>query len=296
LYTGGYLKICAIALVLILLTSSGCLGSEVSVANWPDGYKSAVILSFDVEQAQAADILKAAEILEEHDADATFFVVAGYYSESEELLYPLEKYEIASKGWDQSAWSENPQARKDNIMKAHSWFESKGYSPVGFRSPFLKRDEKIFDILSELGYGYDSSETSLLPTKEGDVFEIPLSVSYDPFWNVDVESYLPLFYFSFEKTYEDDGLFQFYTYPEHLDERGEVFLEYISRKNVWLTSNRDVLDWWKARAQIDLKVSGNSAMVTNNGDNPISGVTLKLGEDYIVLEEIGVGETLKVEV
>ncbi|MFV2040902.1 MAG: hypothetical protein ACC644_02825, partial [Candidatus Hydrothermarchaeales archaeon] len=68
----GYL-----VLMVLIIAVSGCIGGEVQISNWPSGYDAAVVISFDVEQAQATDITRAADLLEKYDAKATFFVVAG---------------------------------------------------------------------------------------------------------------------------------------------------------------------------------------------------------------------------
>jgi hypothetical protein len=278
----------------MLMATSGCLGQSVYLSNWPNGHKSVVVLSFDLEQAQAKDIKKVIDLLEEYNADATFFVVAGYYEDSSALLNPLRNYEVASKGWDQGGWSERFDLQRESIRRAHEFFTSQGFNPVGFRAPFLRNTEETFEALSDLGYLYDSSEVGLTPTQHNDVIELPLSVAYDPFWNDEVEDYLPLLYLAFDSTYDRQGLFLFYTLPEHVNDRLGVFMDYVESKDVWLASGKAVAEWWSARELISLEVEGKTAIVTNNGANSISGVTLSTGDESITLPEIKPGEKVTI--
>jgi peptidoglycan/xylan/chitin deacetylase (PgdA/CDA1 family) len=278
----------------MLMATSGCLGQSLSLSNWPNGHKSAVVLSFDLEQAQAEDIKKVIDLLERYNADATFFVVAGYYEDSPALLNPLKSYEVASKGWDQGKWSEKLDSQRESIRRAHEFFTSHGFNPVGFRAPFLRNSEETFEVLSDMGYRYDSSEVGLTPNLRNGIIELPLSVAYDPFWNNDVEDYLPLLYLTFDATYDRQGLFLFYTLPEHVNDRLRVFMEHVVSKDVWLASGRDIAEWWSARDLISLEVKGKTAIVTNNGASPISGVTLLTGNEDIILPEIKPGETVKI--
>jgi peptidoglycan/xylan/chitin deacetylase (PgdA/CDA1 family) len=179
---GGSLKPSLVIIFVVLFGTSGCLGSDVSLANWPDGHESAVVISFDVEQAQAADLQRLIILLEKYNAKATFFVVAGYYEGAEDTLEPLRDYEVASKGWDQGEWAESYEEQRDSIKRSHDMLSSLGFNPAGFRAPFLMNNQETFAVLSDLGYLYDSSDNGMLPTLHGEIVEIPLSIAYDPFW------------------------------------------------------------------------------------------------------------------
>ncbi len=274
----------------------GCLGPEVSLANWPDGHSSAVVVTFDVEQSQAGDLERVTDLLKEMDAKATFFVVAGYYEGVEEMLYPLHDYEVASKGWKQSHWSLDTEDQRESISKAHAWLTTQGYDPVGFRAPFLQRDGATIEVLQDLGYTYDSTDTGLLPSRTDGVIEIPLSVAYDPFWNDDVEEYLPLTYQAFETTHEKGGLFTFYTLPEHTDERTKVFLKYLKGRGVWMASATDVAQWWSKRENVSLVVDGEDALVTNHGASTIEGLTVHTSYGDEVIPELKPEETVRIQV
>lgn len=283
-------------LFVALLATAGCLGPSVSIANWPDGHRAAVIVSFDVEQSSAADLKKVADLLNKYDAQATFFVVAGYYEGVGGILKPLDGFEVANKGWKQGEWSMSPESQLTSIKRSHIWLESNGFKPAGFRAPYLKSNEDTFKVLSDLGYKYDSSKTGLLPTRENNITEVPLSVSYDPFWNENVEEYLPLLYLAFENTYDKEGLFNFYTLPERVTGRWETFLQHVLSKDVWIASAGEVSDWWEKREKVSLRIDGSQAVITNNGTTMIGGLTLKTNRGYILLPRIEAGGTIRVEI
>jgi len=284
----------AILLCLIILLLPGCFGKSVSISNWPEGRKAALVITFDVEQANSSHIQRVVRALEARDAKATFFVVPGYYEGAEEALQPLKAYEVASKGWRQSEWRLDTEAQRKSIEMAHRKLATQGVAAKGFRAPFLRANQATFEILRELGYAYDSSETGLLPSSRNQLVEVPLSVAYDPFWSEEVEEYLPLFYYAFEKTYEEGGLFSFYTLPEHVDDRWEVFLTYASEKDVWIATAGEVAEWWRRKGLVELAVQDDKAVLTNHGDKPVQGITLRAGDRLIPVPELKAGQTLEV--
>lgn len=296
LLSGGIVRRVAISvMVLLVLVFSGCFGDNVSIANWPFGYSSAVVVSFEVEQAQAADLERVVELLREHDAGATFFVVAGYYEGAPGILEPLKGFDVASKGWNQSEWVSRDDSHRGELMRSVGWLNGAGFDTAGFKAPFLRINDETFSVLPELGFDYDSSLVGHLPSMRDGIVEVPLAVSYDPFWNEDVERYLPLFYYVFEETYAVDGLFLFHTYPEHVGEGFESFLFYVSGRDVWMVSAREVADWWALRSDVSLMVEDGAAVLTNNGDRGVSSLALKIDGDYREVPFIASGESVRVE-
>lgn len=285
-----------LVLLVLFILSAGCVGGNVQISNWPSGYEAAAVISFDVEQAQTQDITRTVELLNKYDAKATFFVVAGYYTGAEEILEPLHSFEVASKGWDQSTWPDDYESQRESIKRAHTMLTENGFKPRGFRAPYLKSGAETLAALSDLKYTYDSSGTGLLPTVEEGVVKLPLSVSYDAFWNDAVEDYLPLFYLAFEKTVDNGGVFTFYTLPENVDNRFEAFLKHLDRQNVWVVTGSEVSDWWMLRSQLSLKIVGDTAVVTNNGKSSVSGATLTTKKGFVALPTIAPGESARVKI
>jgi peptidoglycan/xylan/chitin deacetylase (PgdA/CDA1 family) len=101
------------------------------------------------------------EILEERHIKATFFTT-GYFTEKRsKLMREVVKrgHEIACHGYvHQSLISLDNITLKSEIIRATKILRRiAGIPPVGFRAPQCLIDQRILDILEELGYRYDSS-------------------------------------------------------------------------------------------------------------------------------------------
>ncbi len=270
--------------IIILLLTIGCLGSpqDVQIANWPEGYKSAVCITFDTELATGSQIEQVTNALGQKNA--TFFVVAGYFENRQEDLELLRDYDVASMAWEQRGW-ENSELGEEFQLKemqmAHKWLVERGFNPRGFRAPFLKSNEDTIRAVSTMGYTYDSSQyAGTMPYMVDGIVEIPLSLNFDIYWNEKSIGYSTLpFYLAFEDTYKGEGLFTFYSHVEMASEGTEDlsgFLDYAATKHVWVASAGQVADWWILRNSIELTVDGGRITVRNNGDRPADGVTIKI--------------------
>jgi peptidoglycan/xylan/chitin deacetylase (PgdA/CDA1 family) len=270
--------------IIILLLALGCLGSpqDVQIANWPDGHKSAVCITFDTELATGSQIESLTNAL--GTKNATFFIVSGYFKDRQEDLELLRDFDIGSLAWSQGEWrnsdlSEEYQLRE--MQMAHEWLVEGGFNPRGFRAPFLLSNEDTIKAVSTMGYAYDSSQYlgTMLYVKDG-VVEIPLTLNFDSYWNEKSTGYSTLpFYLAFDDTYKKDGLFTFYSHVETASENIEElsdFLGYATAKRVWVAPAGQIADWWISRSKLELTVEGDLITVKNNGDEPIEGVTVKI--------------------
>lgn len=309
---------------IVLLLISGCLaagpGEEISIANWPHGYKSAVVATFDTEAASLRQLEDVAAVLSSKNANATFFVVAGYFQKNPQDLEVIKKYEVANLGWMQSSWANATltwEFQRSEIKKADEWLRSNGFAPVGFRAPFLRSDAATFKVLESLGYKYDSSQyPGFLPYRFGKIIEVPLSLNFDLYWDKSVAGYstAPV-YIAFQKSYDEDGLFCFYTHTRRVNENLQdfsYFMNYAGARNVWFASAGEVAEWWAQREKLELRVKGGEIIVKNNGDSSVKGAAIRFKpkkkvagavaqqeyEDvsYAVLPEIPTGGEVKVKV
>ncbi len=309
---------------LVLLLISGCLtagpGEEISIANWPDGYKSAVVATFDTEAASLQQLGDIANVLKSKNANATFFVVAGYFQKNQQDLEVIKQYEVASLGWMQKDWADAAltwEFQKSEIKKADEWLRNNSFSPVGFRAPFLRSGAATFKILESLNYKYDSSQYhGFLPYRFGKIIEVPLSLNFDLYWDKNVASYSTVpAYIIFQRSYDEDALFTFYAHTKRVNENLQDFSNFInfaSARNVWLASAGEVAEWWAQREKLELQIKGNEITVKNKGDKIVSGATIKLKSKkkvagavaaqeykdvlYAVLPEIPAGGEVKVRV
>ncbi len=271
-------------LLIVLLLTVGCLGSsqEVQIANWPHGYKSAVSITFDTELATRGQIEEVISTLD--TKNATFFVVAGYFEDRPEDLEPLKEYDVASMAWAQWDWEHSDLSETfqlNEMQRADSWLVKNGFSPKGFRAPFLRDNENTIRAVRAMGYAYDSSQkVGAMPYMVDGVVEIPLSLDFDVLWNENSMKYstLPL-YLTFDETYKNDGLFTFYSHVQKASENTgnlSAFLNYASARHVWFANADQVAQWWILRSNLELTVDGTMITVKNNGDKPVSGVTVKI--------------------
>lgn len=276
-----------VLLLASLFFAASCLSpplEEVALANWPNGYKSAVAITFETETPSRSQLAAIAEVLRERGLNATFFVVAGYFEGKEEVLEEIRGFEIGNLAWMQEDWKDRGLTRdfqRREITRADAWLRSRGFAPRGYRAPFLKTDVDTYAVLEDLGYAYDASQWfGFYPYRIGGILEVPLSLNYDLYWSDYSMSYsmLPT-YLAFQESYAKEGLFTFYTHTNkvYLNMNNFTrFLDYARQRDVWFASTGEVAEWWSKREKLQLNVEGNRIIVTNNGDRRIAGVTLKL--------------------
>lgn len=270
--------------ILILFLTVGCLGSpqDVQIASWPQGYKSAVCITFDTEIANGSQIERVINTL--GSKNATFFIVAGYFEGRQEDLELLRNYDIGSMAWAQADWEDSDLSEEFQLKEmqtAHEWLAERGFNPTGFRAPFLKSNEDTIEAVSAMGYTYDSSQyLGTMPYITDGVVEIPLSLNFDAYWNEKSIGYSTLpFYLAFEDTYKSEGLFTFYSHVGTASENIEdlrAFLDYMSTKRLWIAPAEQVADWWISRNGLYLTVRGDVITVKNTGGKPVEGVTIKI--------------------
>ncbi len=270
-------------MALILL--GGCIvPSDAQIANWPNGHKSAVAITFEVEGNVGEQLLGLTELLRAKGVSATFFVVSGYLQNNPEDLDALSGYEIANMGWHQAQWKDKEltaEFQREQIMRSHTWLVEKGIEPTGFRAPFLEPTPETYEILEELGYSYDSSRHyGFLPYMIGDIVEIPLSVNYDLYWNDRSISYSTMpTYLAFQKSYNEDGLFTFYGHTDttyaHM-KNFSTLLKYMDAQDVWFASCKEIADWWRQKEKLELSIEKDEITIRNNGDSRVERATVKI--------------------
>ncbi len=309
-----------VILLAILVLVGGCIspgGAELS--NWPNGYSSAVAITFDTEIVTESQLKDLVNILESRGLNATFFVVAGYFQDKPNFLELLRDYEVASLGWYHADWKDAELTREfqqAEIEKAHEWFARRGFWVSGFRTPYLVSNRETFDILSEIGYAYDSSRYyDFLPYMIGNMVEIPLSVNYDLYWDERSIRYatMPTF-LAFQKSRDEGGLFVFSSHVNTVHSHPKDFVDLLDfmRKGdgVWFATCEDIAEWWRRRGDLELSKSGETITVLNKGRASVEGVTVKVpgqrmvegalsaniidGHTYAVLHEIQPGKSISI--
>lgn len=266
--------------LLLLMLFSACLGQEeVRLSKHPYGYKAAVVVTFDTEVVRGGELEAIAEELRQRGMNATFFVVAGYFQNNAEALAPLRSFEVASMAWVQPAWvNASGEERRQQILKAHAWFERHGFEVRGFRAPYLNASRATLELVAELGYAYDSSLFyGFEPYSVGGVLEIPVSMNFDSFWDEEKMSFtLPLAYLAFQRAYDAGEVFTLLTHVQTASRNLEnftAFLDYMRERRVWFPSAGELAEWWLARENLELAVEGNTLILRNHNARAVKGAT-----------------------
>ncbi len=137
-----------------------------------------------LESRVAGQVARLLELLAQHDARATFFVLGWVAERHAELIRTIARagHEIASHGWDHArVTAQTPLQFRDSIRRTKALLEEITGEPVlGFRAPsfsIVPGREWALDLLIEEGYRYDSSLFPVLRPGYG----YP-SGSPDPHW------------------------------------------------------------------------------------------------------------------
>ena len=117
-----------------------------------------------LESRVAGQVARLLDLLAQHDARATFFVLGWVAERHAELIRTIARagHEIASHGWDHArVTTQTPLQFRDSIRRTKALLEEITGEPVlGFRAPsfsIVPGREWALDLLIEEGYRYDSS-------------------------------------------------------------------------------------------------------------------------------------------
>ena len=125
------------------------------------------------------------DLLAQHDARATFFVVGWVADRQRQLIRTIARagHEIASHSWDHARVTDQTPAQfRSSIRRTKQLLESiSGARVLGFRAPnysIVPGTEWALDLLIEEGYEYDSS---LFPIRRPGGYGYASAAS-DPHW------------------------------------------------------------------------------------------------------------------
>jgi polysaccharide deacetylase family protein (PEP-CTERM system associated) len=117
-----------------------------------------------LESRVCANVSRVLDLLDCHDARATFFVLGWVARRYPHLVREIAGagHEIASHGWDHSrVTDQSPEAFRESVRRTKDILEDQSGKPVvGFRAPsfsIVPGCEWALDVLIEEGYRYDSS-------------------------------------------------------------------------------------------------------------------------------------------
>lgn len=250
-----------------------------SVSWWPQSYRSAAVLSMDIERNQ--DIaLRAIEAFRQVQLPATtMFILSSLAEQSSTLLRSFAEHgevSLMESGMArnndfevQMSILQNQETRLKAAMASAAPLQA--WSLSGIRLPELQYDYRTFFAFAQIGYDYcylHESRNGSMPWWQGfgpahGIVVIP-SFAPDDFEIFHVrERSGPEAIFA-EASHEFDnirragGLFAFSTNAQHMNlpgmlEATERLAAYVQRPAVWVTSFSELGRWMKARLQLQAK-------------------------------------------
>ena len=194
-----------------------------------------------------------AKLFTECGVDATFFAEARTLERSyEEVL----DYEIAMHGFDHEDLSMLDENDMEQIIfdSSDRIWDLVGYRPEGFRAPYMKPNEEMYEILLDAGVQYDSSDYADLekvmhPQERNGLTEIPVPKGVDRegkniygyLWAMHEGKRSPQDYIDMASKM-DDGVFVIATHSWHMIESVESGMMDSGRKKVNTENVKSVIE------------------------------------------------------
>ena len=240
---------------------------------WPEGAKSCVVLTHDVEGPKGYDACGALMDLDDSFAMKASFqmVPEGSYEISE-----AELNDIRRRGFEINIQDLNHDGRlyrdRAEFVRRVNKINSYGhlYGARGFRGAVLYRNEDWFD---HLDFSFDMSIPNVahldpqrggcctvMPYFIGELLEIPLTTTQDyMLFHLLNDFSLDLWKKQVEMILEKNGLISLLVHPDYvLEEKARkvytsllAFLRQLAmRENLWFALPGEVNDWWRARSKM----------------------------------------------
>jgi hypothetical protein len=254
---------------------------------WPSGYRSALILSHDVETAKGIRLAVELADLEETLGFRSVFNFGAWYDVDPGVLRELtsRNFEVGMHGivHDRTPFSSRT-AFERQLPELRALAGRLG--AVGFRSPSTHR---VFPWLAELPVEYDGTIPhsdpyepqpggccSLWPFFVGDVVELPYTLPQDHTLLTLLGHRTPALWIETAGEIERrHGLIHCISHPDpgYLGDRSkrDVYSEFLramaERKSVWHATPAEVARWWRRRDAGDAAEQTGEALVVSNGSS-----------------------------
>jgi hypothetical protein len=257
---------------------------------WPERFRSALLLTHDVESGEGLRrAIEIADLEEERGFRSSFNIVADWYPIDWGVLNELQ-----TRGFELGVHGVHHDL---SMFISRSSFESQlpivremadRLGASGFRSPATHRS---IEWLSDLPLSYDCSVPhsdpfepqpggccSLWPFFIGDVVEVPYTLTQDlTLMTLLGHRNTDLWRKQFEHIEDLNGLAQLITHPDpgYLGDPMKQamyvdFLEFVrARPGVWATLPRDLVDWWRRRDSTDAPAAEFAVGTARLGDEVV---------------------------
>jgi hypothetical protein len=252
---------------------------------WPEGARSAVITTHDVEARLGRDFC--GELMTIDDSfgiKASFQIVPeGSYGVTDSFLYSLR-----DRGFEINVQDLNHDGRLFNDLKEFRRRAAKinqygrDYDAKGFRSAVLYRNQDWYD---ELQFSYDMSVPSVahldpqrggcctvMPYFIGNILELPLTTTQDyMLFHLLGDYSLELWKAQVKLILERNGLISFLSHPDYLKEKRarSVYIDLLrflsdlgTTESLWFALPGEVDQWWRSRSQMRVVKHGSHWRIT----------------------------------
>lgn len=274
---------------------------------WPEGHRGCAVMTHDVETEVGRDFC--ASLM---DIDDSFGIKASFQ------VIPEERYSVSPEFLDSILCRGHELAIHDlnhdgHLYKNREQFVEraakinaygKQYGTEGFRAGVLYRKQVWYD---ELKFAYDMSVPNVahldpqrggcctvMPYFIGDILEIPVTTIQDyTLFNILGDYSTKIWREQTRIICEKSGLMSFIIHPDYViknhdravfEELLHHIVELSEQKAVWLSTPRQVNDWWRRRAQMKLVEGPNGWTIQNVGDERACIAYARLDGDRLVYD------------
>jgi hypothetical protein len=272
---------------------------------WPNGCSGAVVVTHDVETEAGLRFCRSLM-----DTDESFAIPASFQlvPESRYHIPPQLLDEIRTRGHEVNIQDLNHDGR---LFFDHSTFlkrvkeinrYGRVYGARGFRSAILYRNLKWF---RELEFAYDMSVPNVghleaqrggcctvFPYFLGDLLEIPVTTTQDyTLFRLLRDHRIDLWKEQANRILERNGLVSFIAHPDYLQEprAASVYAQLAawlndlrSERRVWVALPGQVNDWWRRRAQMELRFQDGRWAIVGQGSEEAVVAHARLQNDRVV--------------
>jgi len=123
-----------------------------------------------------------ARTLGQYDCGATFPITAVALQRHRSTVekYLGRKIEFAVHGYTHVDYSQlSDEQQRDHLERARQVFTEAGINPLGFRSPYLSRDDRLNDAIQDAGFCYVSNQPFLWDALDAAALDGPGCAGYD---------------------------------------------------------------------------------------------------------------------
>jgi hypothetical protein len=246
---------------------------------WPNGWKSCVILTHDVEESAGVDFCPSLMDLDDSfGIKSSFqFIPEKRYSVSPALLNHVKERGFEVNVHDLNHDGHLYDDRKEFLRRAQRINQYvKRFGAAGFRAGVLYRNLDWYEVYE---FSYDMSVPNvahldpqpggcctIMPYFIGNVLELPLTTTQDyTLYNILSEYSTNLWQRQVKLITENHGLATFNVHPDYLLEKRaqdtyKALLAHLSQLRsggeVWMPLPKEVDRWWRERSQ--MKIVGES--------------------------------------